>query len=160
MIIGIDPGLGGAIALSPYEDQTLVQDMPTLEVAGKRVLDLHALAARLRQLKAYAERSSASLHAIVENVGARPGQGVSSMFKFGFVAGAIQATLATLEIPFTLVAPQTWKKHFKLGPDKDQARQLASRLLPLAAHQWARKKDDGRAEAALLALYGKEVLDR
>jgi crossover junction endodeoxyribonuclease RuvC len=58
----------------------------------------------------------------------------------------------------TLVKPQKWKKHFSLDKDKDKSRALANRRFPDNHQDFARKKDDGRAEAALIALYGAEVL--
>jgi hypothetical protein len=41
--------------------------------------------------------------------------------------------------------------------NKDASRQKASMLFPKFAHLWARKKDDGRAEAVLLAHYGSKL---
>jgi crossover junction endodeoxyribonuclease RuvC len=60
----------------------------------------------------------------------------------------------------TLVVPQVWKKAYGIPggrENKDMARQKASMLFPKYAHLWARKKDDGRAEAVLLAHYGLKL---
>jgi crossover junction endodeoxyribonuclease RuvC len=57
-------------------------------------------------------------------------------------------------VPTSLVTPQEWKRYFRLGPDKAEARLIAARLIPASAGSFARVRDDGRAEAALLALFG------
>lgn len=149
MIIGIDPGLSGAIFLLQGDDSD-VFDMPVTErlVNGKlkRQIDPASLA---RILPTDAE------FVIVEQVSAMPGQGVTSSFNFGFTAGAIQGVVAALGLPLRTVHPQVWKRKFGLlGQPKDASRAEASRRLPQHAHLWPLKKHDGRAEAALLALCG------
>ena len=96
--------------------------------------------------------------AIVESVSAMPGQGVSSTFKFGAAYGTVRGVIAALEIPVHLVTPGKWKKHFRLSADKEQARALALRLFPASSQHFERKKDHGRAEAALIARYGAEAV--
>ena len=157
-ILGIDPGLSGALALLDADDYLglTIIDAPTLKITtnGKkrRRLDLYFLAGWLDA------NASAISHVFIEQVGAMPGQGVSSMFKFGEVFGALQGLVAANMIPMTYVTPQRWKKHFGLTADKDAARLHASRLLPQFAHLWTRAKDDGRAEATLIALYGAQTM--
>jgi crossover junction endodeoxyribonuclease RuvC len=105
--IGIDPGLTGAI-VALFPDKTAeFHDMPILEIKKKITLDYAGLA---HILKSYS--LSKDCIAAIELVGARPGQGVSSMFKFGQVYGASLATMATLQIPYQTVTPQSWKKSF------------------------------------------------
>lgn len=151
MIIGIDPGLTGAIAFYwPRTNELHIEDMPTApNKKGRREL-LHAQLAHILK------------HPIegpvwLEQVASRPGQGVSSVFRFGQVYGACEMAAAATGRPLHHVTPSAWKKHFNIAAGKDQARGLASQRFPSAAHLFARKKDDGRAEACLLALYGAEV---
>lgn len=156
--IGVDPGLSGALALLvPPVPQLIVADMPTMLMRnGKRRIDTQALAALLAE---WGERFKI-VRATVEEVHAMPGQGVTSMFSFGFSAGAVQQALASAGFPVTLVQPATWKALYGLrgGADnKDASRRMASKLLPEHADLWSRKKDDGRAEAALLAHYGRNL---
>ena len=94
-------------------------------------------------------------HALIERAQAMPKQGASSGFKYGRAVGALEGVLACCEIPMTIVEPSAWKKFYHLrGGDKEGGRQRALQLFP-AAHGWlARKKDHGRADAALVALYG------
>jgi crossover junction endodeoxyribonuclease RuvC len=106
------------------------------------------LAARLRQMRPDM--------AIVERVASRPGQGVCSVFKFGASYGCMRGVLAAREIQTYLVTPQTWKKHFRLDSDKEKSRGLALRLFPKTPEHFARKRDHGKAEASLIALFGAQ----
>jgi hypothetical protein len=76
-------------------------------------------------------------------------------FKFGRAVGSIEATVVLCGIPHEIVEPSIWKRHFHLpGGDEERARQRALELFPAAHALLARKKDHGRAEAALIALHG------
>jgi hypothetical protein len=66
----------------------------------------------------------------------------------------MKACLFFAGVPTNEVPPATWKKHFGLSTDKDASRAYASSVFPDQSNLWARKKDDGRAEAALIAYYG------
>jgi crossover junction endodeoxyribonuclease RuvC len=147
-ILGADPGISGAIAFywSEAADRVIAEDFKT--VAGQ--LDAYALAERIQQM-------GPDL-AVVERVGAMPGQGVSSTFKFGRATGALDGILATLRIPVHFVSPSIWKKYWKLDKDKEKSRALAIQLFPVCANHFSRKKDHNRAEAALIARYGAEVI--
>lgn len=148
-VIGIDPGASGAVAI--LEDGKLVQvfDMPVVEVMtggkAKRRVAPEMLASELRLYNVH------GTVAVVEQVGAMPGQGVTSMFAFGQAYGLVLGVLAGLWIPTTTVTPTTWKKALKLNAGKDGARAKAAQLWPAQASEFKRVKDDGRAEAALLA---------
>lgn len=146
--IGIDPGLTGAIALLRDGAFAEVFDMPTMQRGAKgnrQQVNATELARILRELP--------PCMAYIEQVGAMPGQGVSSMFNFGHGCGAIEGALAALGIPREFVTPQKWKKSLGLiGTDKDAARTKAIQLLPGAP--LARVKDGGRADALLIALHG------
>jgi hypothetical protein len=149
-ILGVDPGASGAIAWW-FPDEPLivtVQDVPT--VNGQ--VDAVTLARRVEQMRPNL--------AVVEQVAAMPKQGVSSTFRFGTAYGLVLGTLAALKVPVQLVAPSKWKRHYGLGADKEQARALALRFWPgPEAELFARKRDHGRAEAALIARYGLRFLE-
>ena len=150
--LGVDPGLNGALAtFGPHGIETY--DMPTFDITGKQKIDIKLLDDILRGIVAVREPCLA----VVEDVHSMPKQGVASSFSFGFVTGVAHALLATHRIPVHLVSPASWKRLMGLSSDKDASRQKASRLFPGAAAQWSRKKDDGRAEAALLAYYGSKI---
>ena len=96
---------------------------------------------------------------IIELVHAFPKQGVSSVWNFGMAFGMARGVISGAFIPTHLVSPTKWKKHFGLDSDKEKARALAISKWPECTH-FSRKKDHGRAEAALLALYGAQALVR
>lgn len=89
--------------------------------------------------------------AVVEQVGAMPGQGVSSMFAFGQAFGLALGVLAGLGVATVTVTPAAWKRDLRLCAGKDAARLRAAQLWPAQAAEFRRVRDDGRAEAALLA---------
>ena len=146
--LGIDPGLSGAICF--LEGRTVETfDMPTLETikSGKKRREVNAV----ELARIISERKPN--HAIIELVGAMPGQGVSSMFNFGRSFGAVEGVIAALQIPVTKVRPAKWKKDMGLSKDKGESRRRATEIYPAASEQFRLVKHDGRAEAALLATY-------
>jgi crossover junction endodeoxyribonuclease RuvC len=146
VIWGIDPGINGALVAFDIESCVLdIHDMPIMEVRGKKTISPQLVRGILAQ-----EHGPI----VIERVGAMPGQGVSSMFNFGKGFGILLGVAAGLEMPIHEVAPQTWQKALKVPPGKDGNRQRACELLPAYAQSFSRKKDDGRADAALIAYYG------
>jgi crossover junction endodeoxyribonuclease RuvC len=158
LIIGIDPGATGAIAFYSTETRVLnVVDMPVVKIErGKRTVshvDPVQLTAEIDFRIGMLVRPE-EVHAYVEKVGSMPGQGVASMFAFGRAAGVVEGVLAGLGVAHTLVPPQTWIKFAAVVGGKDGSRQRAGQMFPAAAHLFSRAKDDGRADAALIAYYG------
>lgn len=156
MILGIDPGVSGALALLTDGGNQVVwvQDMPVRD-AGKKARKAHeidgaALAHLLRPCLADITM------ACIEEVHAMPGQGVSSMMSLGDSRGCIRGVLEALGISVERVEPATWKRAMGLiGSDKDASRAAAIRIYPTCT-DLARKKDHGRAEAILIARYGAQ----
>lgn len=152
-IIGVDPGASGAVAILEDTGQLVqVFDMPAVEIQvggkAKRRVVPEMLASELRLYNVH------GTVAVVEQVSAMPGQGVSSMFAFGQAYGLVLGVLAGLWIPTKTVTPSAWKKALKLNTGKDAARAKAAQLWPQMASEFKRVKDDGRAEAALIANWG------
>lgn len=143
-VIGIDPGLSGAIA-RPMDDGSVdVWDLPVVEVRGRRRLNPHALVDLI-------------VHAgpvdmvVVEQVQGVQGSGATGAFTFGYGAGLIEGALVALQRPVTFVRPQRWTSDLGVGRDKGAHRIAAAGIYPGSASMFARVKDDGRADAALLA---------
>jgi len=153
LIYGIDPGFTGAIALYwPDTGKLEVHDMPVMKnPKGKTIINPHGV------LDILANEGGKSL-AVIEQVAAMRGQGVSSMFRFGEGYGHLQMACAACKLPLKYVTPALWKKHFNLSRDKGVSRGVAMQRFPDQAQQFSRVRDDGRAEAALIALYGAEKL--
>lgn len=150
IIAGIDPGLAGAIAVLNNGEVVLLDDMPVhIVVSGKAKraeLDLGGLR-DLLDGNALAQLD----HVVIEAVHAMPKQGVTSMFRFGYVAGAIAGIVAGLRLPYSFMTPQAWQRLVKCGPAPDMARQRAGQLYPDMVSRLARKRDNGRADALLIA---------
>jgi crossover junction endodeoxyribonuclease RuvC len=152
-VLGIDIGACGAIAVLTAEGKLLaVEDMPCLNdgPAARRAVNpplLAALVAKTHASKAY-----------IELVGARPGEGPVGAFAFGRSRGVVEGVLSAFGIPAAHIAPAAWKRAVGIpaGRDgaKDAARSEAIRRWPAKASLFARVKDDGRAESALIALAG------
>jgi crossover junction endodeoxyribonuclease RuvC len=68
----------------------------------------------------------------------------------------VRGVIAAAGIPLHLVSPAKWKRAYGLDADKEKSRALALRLWPARADLFGRKRDHGRAEAALIARYGAE----
>jgi crossover junction endodeoxyribonuclease RuvC len=149
-IAGIDPGLSGAICIFDVDKGMLtILDMPTVEVKSGKTMKRKLSEPMLAELL----RPHGIEHCALEQVGAMPGQGVSSMFSFGQSYGAIRGVLAGLQVPITMVTPAKWMKDLKLNGGKDGSRQRASELFPAYAPSFSRVKDNGRSDAALLAYW-------
>lgn len=162
LIIGIDPGISGALVLLDPESRDLWRwaDMPTVETAaGRRAVSAPLLAETLCAWRTLAESAGRSVIAIVEEVGAMPGQGVSSMFSFGRSFGVLLGALAGLSVSVETIRPASWKRKSGVGSDKGAARRIAQERFPRRAELFSRVRDDGRAEAALLALWRGESRD-
>lgn len=149
MIVGIDPGCSGALVVLGNAGEVLgMLNMPTLKVGTKSRVNGAAVAAWLRE-------QGAVRHAYLEQVGAMPGQGVSSMFTFGHAAGVVEGVLQGLGIPYSLVTPQAWKKRAGLvGTDKDAARSRAIQLYPDLRVLDSKAKGQAVADAILIARHG------
>lgn len=152
-VAGIDVGVrGGLTAVRVAADDdvgTLLSaiDIPTVGDGARERVDVAAVRDWLITFK--------PALVLVERGQALPQQGSSSGFKYGRAVGALEAAVVLSAIPLEIVEPSAWKRHWRLpGKDKERARQKALEVFPAAHGALARKKDHGRAEAALLALYG------
>lgn len=149
--VGVDPGISGAIAFIYDNDRVVFRDMPTehKRTKGSQV-NAHELSSIFREQ--LAAHPGVVFQVAVEEVAARPKQGVSSMFSFGESAGVVRGVISTLRISFEFVTPQKWKGASGLkGSDKDFARTKLIQARPDLASQLARKKDGGRADAYWIA---------
>ena len=158
--IGIDLGLTGAIALYvPHSDVLLVTDVPVHELKrnGKirREPDVLAICDIIKDCAAYGD-----VRVWIEHVSAMPGEGAVGAFTFGKVVGLLTGICAANRLIVERVTPSVWKRAMAVPADKDAARARASQLLPQHSRTWPLKKHDGRAEAALIALYGSQQTAR
>tara|TARA_B100000780_G_scaffold235587_1_gene176243 strand:- start:70 stop:561 length:492 start_codon:yes stop_codon:yes gene_type:complete len=155
-IIGIDPGLSGAIAI--LEDSRIEEifDMPVMPDGKKNKRQLNS--ALLVKLIKDSIKNLEDTVMVVEQVNAMPGQGVTSMFNFGQTFGAIKGICAALGLPIFFVRPAKWKKHFELiNSSKDASRTKAIEMYPSISQQLSKKKDVNKSDAILIARYYSET---
>ena len=138
-IIGIDPGLSGAIAVLENNKVLNIFDMPVMSEGKKNKRQLNS-ALLVNLIKENIENSE-EVAVVVEQVNAMPGQGVTSMFNFGQTFGAIKGICAALELPIFFVRPSKWKKHFELiNASKDSSKTKAIEMYPKQKKKHKKKK--------------------
>ena len=139
IVVGIDPGLSGAIAILENNKVLNIFDMPVMAEGKKNKRQLNS--AQLVSIIKDGTKPESEIAVVVEQVNAMPGQGVTSMFNFGQTFGAIKGVCAALELPIYFVRPSKWKKHFELiNSSKDASRTKAIEMYPKLSNQLAKKK--------------------
>lgn len=141
-IVGVDPGLSGALGMIDGERLTL------LAVGDIEAADGQVMAGKLADL--LGEWSPDLV--VIEAVHSMPGQGVRSMFTFGRALGTVEGIVAALGISAVSLPPHVWKRIMAVSKDKASARAQAAKLWPQHRDLFVRVKDSGRAEAALIAV--------
>lgn len=169
---GIDPGVSGAIGIIDGKDVRLF-DTPTMEIevnkSVKRILDRKAACLIFEELT----RKDENVYVTIEKASAMmmpnkkakvcpvckkgPSMGATSAFNYGRDYGCWLMLFDALAIPYSEIHPATWKKLVmaNMQPGKDASRMRAGQLYPSAQKEITRKKDHGRAEALLIAHFGK-----
>ena len=156
IVVGIDPGLSGAIAILENNKVLNIFDMPVMAEGKKNKRQLNS--AQLVNIIKDSTKPDAEKAVVVEQVNAMPGQGVTSMFNFGQTFGAIKGVCAALELPIFFVRPSKWKKHFELiNSSKDSSRTKVIEMYPSLSSQLAKKKDVNKSDAILIARFYTET---
>lgn len=152
--LGIDPGQQGGIALIEDEEVIDAMPMPLVEIRNKVTLDWDTVEQWILD-----QDIDVAEVGVIENVWAMPKQGVSSTFQFGRLFGAAEMVLYRYSLRQVYATGKQWKGHFNLDGTKEDSMSTADYVFGEAAGEdfWPRKKDDGVAEAALLARYGIET---
>ena len=149
VFIGIDPGKSGGIACIDTDEKIY----RTVPYSDEALLDLLG--------NIYHSDDSRFVTCCLEKVGARPGQGVVSMFSFGQSVGYIKGVLEAFKIPYQEITPQKWKREFGLNSEKAASAEVCRKLFPdvsLLASPRCKKPHDGMAEALLMAEYARRKL--
>tara|TARA_B100002019_G_scaffold243496_1_gene220159 strand:- start:739 stop:1230 length:492 start_codon:yes stop_codon:yes gene_type:complete len=154
LIIGIDPGISGAICF--FEDGKIVDviEMPTMAEGkkNKKQVNGNQLFNEIKERISFSKYENISV--VVEHVSAMPGQGVTSMFNFGQSFGVIKGICSAMQLPIHFIRPTKWKKYFNLiKTSKDASRSRAIEIFPKASEKLKRKKDSNKADAILIASY-------
>tara|TARA_B100000579_G_C22662992_1_gene771848 strand:+ start:188 stop:682 length:495 start_codon:yes stop_codon:yes gene_type:complete len=161
LIIGIDPGISGAICFFENGEVKDVIDMPTMsegkknkrQVNGRQIFNEISNRINSYDLK--------DINVVVEQVSAMPGQGVTSMFNFGQSYGIIKGICSAMQLPIFFVRPAKWKKHFDLiKSQKDASRTKAIEIFPKISSILSKKKDANKADAILIASFHENTLEK
>ena len=158
LIIGIDPGIAGAICF--FSDGKIIDviDMPTMaegkknkkQVNGSQIYNEISF-----RIKTYEKKN---IKVVIEQVSAMPGQGVTSMFNFGQSFGILKGICSAMQLPIYFVRPAKWKKYFNLiNSEKDASRTRAIEIFPYFSSNLSKKKDSNKADAILIASYFHET---
>ena len=152
IIIGIDPGVSGAISILKSKKVIEIYDMPTMIDGKKNKRQVNG--AQVTNIIRERLNDGKEIVVVVEHVNAMPGQGVTSMFNFGQSFGVIKGVCSALSLPIYFVRPTKWKKHFNLiKTNKDASRTKVIQVYPEISSKLSRKKDSNKADAILIARY-------
>ena len=153
-IIGIDPGISGAICFFDNGKIIDVIEMPTMAEGKKNKKQVNGNQLYNELKKYLSEINIDEACVVVEHVTAMPGQGVTSMFNFGQSFGVIKGICSAMQLPIHFIRPTKWKKYFNLiNTSKDASRSRAIELFPKVSEKLKRKKDSNKADSILIASY-------
>ena len=153
-IIGIDPGISGAISFLNNGEIVDVIDMPHMADGKKNKKQVNAsqifneISLRINNIP------KSNICVVIEQVSAMPGQGVTSMFNFGQSFGVLKGICATMKLSMHFVRPAKWKKYFNLiKTEKEASRTKVIEIFPYISSKLSKKKDVNKADAILIASF-------
>ena len=153
-IIGIDPGISGAICFFESDIIKDVIEMPVMADGKKNKRQINGPQIVNEIQKRIENIPKKNIFVVVEHVSAMPGQGVTSMFNFGQSFGVIKGICSALKLPIYFVRPVKWKKYFNLlKTDKEASRSKAIQIFPYISSKLSKKKDNNKADAILIASF-------
>ena len=161
LIIGIDPGISGAICFFENGEIIDVINMPTMAVGNKNKKQINGSQIYNEITSRIQDYKPEDINVVVEQVSAMPGQGVTSMFNFGQSFGVIKGICAAMQLPIYFVRPSKWKKHFDLiNSQKDSSRVKVIQMFPKFSSKLSLKKDSNKADAILIANYHLNTIEK
>ena len=158
LIIGIDPGITGAICF--FEDRKIIDliEMPNMAVGKKNKRQVNGAQVYNEIFERIKNYNKKDIKVVIEQVSAMPGQGVTSMFNFGQSFGVLKGICSAMQLSMYFVRPAKWKKYFNLiNSEKDASRTKAIQIFPYISAQLSRKKDANKADAILIASFFYET---
>ena len=158
LIIGIDPGISGAICFMENSKIIEVIDMPSMAEGKKNKKQVNGSQVFNEITKHIKDKELNEIKVVIEHVSAMPGQGVTSMFNFGQSFGILKGICSAMNLSMYFVRPVKWKKHFNLiNSSKDASRTKAIEIFPYFSKNLSKKKDANKADAILIASYFEET---
>ena len=154
LIIGIDPGINGAICFFENGEVKEILDMPNMAEGKKNKRQINGPQIYNEISKRIINISKKEVVVVIEQVSAMPGQGVTSMFNFGQSFGVLKGICSAMQLSMHFVRPTKWKKYFNLiKTEKDASRTKVIEIFPYISSQLSRKKDSNKADAILIASF-------
>ena len=158
LIIGIDPGISGAICFFENGQVKEIINMPVMADGKKNKRQINGPQTYNEILKRINNYPKKDIIVVIEQVSAMPGQGVTSMFNFGQSFGVLKGICSAMQLSMYFVRPAKWKKYFNLiNSQKDASRTKAIEIFPYISTQLSRKKDANKADAILIASFFYET---
>ena len=158
LIIGIDPGISGAICFFENGRILKVIEMPTMADGKKNKKQVNGAQIYHEILNDIKKFDKKDIKIVIEQVSAMPGQGVTSMFNFGQSFGILKGICSAMQLSMYFVRPAKWKKYFNLiNSEKDASRTRAIEIFPYFSSQLSKKKDSNKADAILIASFFYET---
>ena len=158
LIIGIDPGIKGAICILKDGNILDVFDMPIMPVGKKNKSQVNGSQIYNEIQKAILNEDKKDIKVVIEQVSAMPGQGVTSMFNFGQSFGVLKGICSAMQLSMYFVRPAKWKKYFNLiKTEKQASRTKVIEIFPYIAPILSKKKDINKADAILIACFYSET---
>ena len=154
LIIGIDPGISGAVCF--FEDGQVKEiiDMPVMAEGKKNKRQINGPQTYNEILKRINKFQKKDIIVVIEQVSAMPGQGVTSMFNFGQSFGVLKGICSAMQLSMFFIRPAKWKKYFGLiKTEKDASRTKVIEIFPYISSELSRKKDSNKADAVLIASF-------
>jgi len=158
LIIGIDPGISGAICF--FDNGKILEaiEMPSMADGKKNKKQVNGAQIFNEISMRINNYDKENIKVVIEQVSAMPGQGVTSMFNFGQSFGILKGICSAMQIPMYFVRPAKWKKYFNLiNSEKDASRTKAIEVFPYFSSNLSKKKDSNKADAILIASYFNET---
>ena len=154
LIIGIDPGISGAICFFENGEVKEILDIPNMAEGKKNKRQINGPQIYNEISKRITNISKKEVVVVIEQVAAMPGQGVTSMFNFGQSFGVLKGICSAMQLSMHFVRPAKWKKYFNLiNTEKDSSRTKVIEIFPYISSQLSRKKDSNKADAILIASF-------
>ena len=154
LIIGIDPGISGAICFFENGEVKEVIEMPTMADGKKNKRQINGSQTYNEISKRVKNIGKKDIFVVIEQVSAMPGQGVTSMFNFGQSFGVIKGICSAMQLSTFFIRPAKWKKYFNLiKSEKDASRTKVIEIFPYISSYLSKKKDSNKADAILIASF-------
>jgi len=154
LVIGIDPGISGAICFFEGGQIKEIIDMPTMADGKKNKRQINGPQTYNEIYSRIKKVSKNDITVVIEQVSAMPGQGVTSMFNFGQSFGVLKGICSAMQLSMQFVRPAKWKKYFGLiKAEKDASRTKVIEIFPYISSRLSKKKDSNKADAILIASF-------